>query len=545
MREAVIRIDAFPAGGGCWRIDWFGDVCYPNRAVRSRQPSIRVMLSPVADHYIVGTPETLSPAWQSDPERQIEVEVSVGTLVLLRIGDIWQHKEPVCRPDYNREVFNSVQIYSSTARLLKVGHSLDSGAFLLPLAEHPWHRQHTHSQAMVVTLADGVRLVVPCAELIRFYYGSSASLLSKLFMPPLERSSLYTAAEFDETTKRLFLKLAPGIRGSSAADIGRMCLHEKAWTEAIRVGSSILDATNPQRLRYPKCMFPFFGRTDFTVTGKWLNQTRGEPRTFIVYSIRSCSHQFPFVSLRYETQDLDSRAGDGSGDTNKRNRTAARDAGNQSLVEQDASNSLAPKVKRVFDDIRFTDLQRKKIWCAEETPDDPAAALVEYGGDAPEIAAAALGVGGSENRVRPIDIEIIPLVKKLSNKPPPLFLLPFLEELEKLHRFEIALLTNDRRDGWTYAYFLYSEATEITSPARVAIFSIQNARLGTAVLSTDSARPGELAIKQLNSNELRNPAEVLALVAELVDCKTHPVASLSTTVAQFFNSSFRVESPSD
>ena len=92
------------------------------------------MLSTLADFYIVGIPETLNPAWEPQPERQIEVEVSVGTLVLLRVGDIWQFKEPACRPDYDREVFNSVQIYPATTRLLKVGHSLESGAFLLPLA---------------------------------------------------------------------------------------------------------------------------------------------------------------------------------------------------------------------------------------------------------------------------------------------------------------------------------------------------------------------------------------------------------------------------
>ncbi len=327
--------------------------------------------------------------------------------MLLRIGDVYLDGELVYRPDYHLEAFSSVQINPASTRLIKVGHSFESGAFLLPLGEHPWHRLHTHSYAVMVTLEDGVKLVVPCVELIRHYFGSSASVLAKLFMPPLERSALYSKAEFDETTKRLFLELGAGISGSSASDIGRMCLDKTAWSAALRVGTSVLKAPAIEGPAYPQCTFPFWGRTDLQVSGKWLNQTRGEPRTFIVYRIQSCSHRFPFVSLKYETHEQANARRDGKDSRDSSKQVYARDARRQSLVEQNASNSLAPKVKRYFEDVRFTDLKRKKVWRAaddeaESQEDDESNNGVV--GSAPTVTQAAFGTGGASNRVRPIDV---------------------------------------------------------------------------------------------------------------------------------------------
>lgn len=42
-----IRIAAFPTGPIPWRIDWFGDIAYPDRYERRRQPSVSIYLSQV------------------------------------------------------------------------------------------------------------------------------------------------------------------------------------------------------------------------------------------------------------------------------------------------------------------------------------------------------------------------------------------------------------------------------------------------------------------------------------------------------------------
>jgi hypothetical protein len=41
-------------------------------------------------------------------------------------------------------------------------------------------------------------MVVPCMELIRFYFGSSNPLLSRLFLPGLNRKKLFTKVQWGQ-----------------------------------------------------------------------------------------------------------------------------------------------------------------------------------------------------------------------------------------------------------------------------------------------------------------------------------------------------------
>lgn len=103
---------------------------------------------------------------------------------LLRIGDIWRDGRLEARPHYQLESFADLRIDDTTVHLIKAGLNLDDKGFLLPLSEHPSHMQCTHSYCVMVELPDNRRLIIPCVELIRFYFGSSSSLVTKLFLPP-------------------------------------------------------------------------------------------------------------------------------------------------------------------------------------------------------------------------------------------------------------------------------------------------------------------------------------------------------------------------
>lgn len=105
------------------------------------------------------------------------------------------------------------------------------------------------------------RLIIPCAELIRFYFGSSSNLVTKLFLPPLSRDVLYSKPHFDKATGRLTLQLATNISGVSAADIGRLHMDPVAWRAALHVGASLLKSSVTGQGAYPQAYFPFNGRT--------------------------------------------------------------------------------------------------------------------------------------------------------------------------------------------------------------------------------------------------------------------------------------------
>ena len=182
--------------------------------LRRTQPSIFVHLSKVLSPDFCRDPAALlSPLSTTPAKFQRGCWVSVGTPVLLRIGDIWQEQALALEPDYQLESFERVVISKETTNLIKAGVKPDDSGFLLPLSEHPWHMRATHAYCLMVDLPDNRRLVIPCVELIRFYFGSSSGLISKLFMPPLQRESLYKESDWDHSTRHLKILLADKVSG--------------------------------------------------------------------------------------------------------------------------------------------------------------------------------------------------------------------------------------------------------------------------------------------------------------------------------------------
>lgn len=152
---------------------------------------------------------------------------------------------------------------------MKAGLAIDEH-FLLPLGQHPWHRNHTQSYCVAVTLADGRRLLVPCVELIRFYFGSSSNLLQRLFTGPLRPEMLWTSKRADTENRHLHLVLANRLSGTSAADIGRIAESGLAWRAAAGIHASCQKATAQRHPAYPYTGFPFEGTTDLVASGIWL-----------------------------------------------------------------------------------------------------------------------------------------------------------------------------------------------------------------------------------------------------------------------------------
>ena len=64
---------------GTWRVDWFGDVAYPDMQARSSQPSVAVQFS---CHSGVSIHE----------HRQ--VWLPIGLLPMLKVGDLWEKGSP-------------------------------------------------------------------------------------------------------------------------------------------------------------------------------------------------------------------------------------------------------------------------------------------------------------------------------------------------------------------------------------------------------------------------------------------------------------------
>jgi hypothetical protein len=162
------------------------------------QPSVLLHFSPLRDDPYDST-DLLSAA-ATNAHYQRKCWVSVGSLGLFRVGDIWRNGRIESRPDYQLETFPELVVDSSTTTIVKAGLSPQENGFLLPLEEHPWHRQNTQSYCLAVNLPDNRKMIIPCYELIRFYFGSSSSLLIQFFQPPLKHDRLYTDHKFVNST---------------------------------------------------------------------------------------------------------------------------------------------------------------------------------------------------------------------------------------------------------------------------------------------------------------------------------------------------------
>ena len=432
------------------------------------QPSVLVYLSKVTDLSFKDDPSVLlSPQSTALVKDQTRRWVSVGTLVILKVGDIWHNQSLYLSPDYESETFSRIKISGEFVDLVKAGLSPDETDFLIPLVEHPWHMQATQSYCRMLTLKDERRVIVPCIELIRFYFGSSSSLLTKLFVPPMQKNALFQDNTFQPKSGHLSIELGEGISGSSAAAIGRMCLAESAWQAAVSVGTSMLDAAKEKRPIYPKGNFPFEGTTELRASGKWLSFGETKRATFLVYKLTSCSHRFPFKSIKYQISGekkkpfFDQPRLGHAGQSDYRG--SAPDSSNQSIKEADGSKQLESKTRNFSDTVTFPDLVGKPIWKSKKlTLKQWMSQKLYAGGQA--LDSAALGVPDGYQRVRPIELARHVKRKSQTDKLPPEFIREILKGLKLIEGLEITLLTESDDDGWSIPVPLIENEDAVVEP---------------------------------------------------------------------------------
>lgn len=396
-----------------WRIDWFGEVAYPGSVKQYRQPCIKVAISPLMD-----SPESLafSNAFRTNIQHQCNVWMPIGSLSMLRIGDVWQDGRLLTSPLYSQTYFQ-LSITPETTTLIKAGLAVD-GDYLLPFAEHPWHRLHTQTYCLAVKATEDTTLIIPGAELVRFYFGSSSNLLQRLVTSPLTEHSLWRGMHFDSDKRHLHLKLANGLSPLSAADIGRIAMDPHAWKAAASIYANCLKATSQGDASYLYTGFPFQGETDVVAVGMWL-PFGDQPRSnFLVFNLRNCSHPFPFDSLTYEVGDRLIRKRDGgpeaSSSAERLRRSRSKNA--ESVLEPGDPGARRSSRRFTFDHtIRFTDLKRKSIWREQIAIAESVDVMLRHADGSlgqlvfgePEGSGAAGAVDGCQGKPRAEAVEII------------------------------------------------------------------------------------------------------------------------------------------
>ncbi|MBA5640362.1 hypothetical protein H3H37_25210 [Duganella sp. LX20W] len=399
------QVRELSADDNCWRVDWFGAVSYAERFRRQSQPLIEVQFSLVADEEC----DELSLFDFQARETPItkHIRFPVGLLPLFKVGDFWRSGRRVRSPDYDIAHFDNVIVGSGSTSLIKAGlpHN-EAGDFYLPLGAHPYHIKHTQSYCVHVETEAG-HLIIPSVELLRFYFGSSSTLVARLFDAPLKLETLWIGVEEADSRGMPKIHLAPGLSGRSASDIGRIAFSKEARSAAEIVGNSCLVATANGERAYVKAVFPFFGSADLKASGKWLPLGDDSRGVFLVFKLLSCSHPFPFASLRY-TSELTNRAnGKGKTKENRATRASSQRYWKPSISEKaivDAEPGRGRPTSRLglfTEGIKFTDLVRKPVSKIE--PDQAPTVLVAKDGIS-IFTGSAVGENGPDASIKPMDL---------------------------------------------------------------------------------------------------------------------------------------------
>ena len=339
-----------------WRIDWFGELAYPGAVRRYTQPSIRVAISPLK----VAAAEVP----EADFSQQQNVWMPVGSLGMLRIGDVWQDGALVSEPTHCVHTFENLEIAHGSVIPIKAGLALDEN-YLLPFSEYAGHKLHTHSYCLMVMAPGNVRLIIPGIEMIRFYFGSCSILVHRLFTEKLRDERLWRERHFNTETRHLHLKLADGIPMYAVSDIARIATNSHARQAAASSYGHCVKATALGEPAYTYMGFPFQGKTSLKVAGMWLSHAGQPNQTFLAFHLLSCSHPFNFDSVTYDPCESaawkrksdanDGMAGDQNANARRKQKT------DSTLDDADPGKQKAPRRVGFQGSLRFPDLRYKSV----------------------------------------------------------------------------------------------------------------------------------------------------------------------------------------
>lgn len=346
-----LTLECFKAlGDRPHRVEWVADVVKTRRTDATTR-CVRVMCAPWSKGDEGKTLRTRAAT-------PVALRVPVAFLRYIRVGDIWQNGLLVGCTDSADVMFSELVVDESTTSIVVAGakqlHSDGVRRHELPFDVFDAHRDHTDSYLVRIQAAHSQVLLIPVMEVVRFYFGRSGALLSKMFSGATADRELFRQADRDPKTGDVNIFMSEGLTGSAACAVTRIAFDEGAQ-RSIRslVSSGIKAAVNAERY-YPRLSLPFTGKTTLGACGQWL--TSGPMSVFLVHSLTQCSYPFPFRNVFYHRWMI--AAGQDGKERQESSRLVAeqerRTAGQQAVATLMASD-LPPRVEA------FPDLVGKKI----------------------------------------------------------------------------------------------------------------------------------------------------------------------------------------
>ncbi len=293
-----IPIKEMPGDGRVWRVDWFGGVSYDVNV--PTEPKIGIFISPVTDGVIKNYASQQSVCG----DEQKIIHVGVGQLPLLSIGSLWKNKLPLSQVAGERHTFKNIHISKEKVQQIKASHKFGENN----LINRYYYRLGAGLNANCLAIeyeGDPFGIIVPTAELIRFYYATSSDLSKAIFKGDFKHAldSIVNLQEtaFNKEEREFVIKRRKHFDDVDSLIIARILSSPLAKNSVDRIHDSLIKAfATGESFGWPESYFPFKGTTNWKALIKRLpyrDENGQEKWTKLVLSIQGCSAPFPYESI--------------------------------------------------------------------------------------------------------------------------------------------------------------------------------------------------------------------------------------------------------
>jgi hypothetical protein len=330
MGEAVYAINDFPDDDRLWRIEWIGGVVY-NASVPS-DPQIDVCLARLPE----GETNPLS-ARACSAQKKRTVKIGVGLLPYISIASVWRQRRPLT----TKLAANRYRLCIDTSScqmvpLADLANAIPRSSYLFGVS---WPDVRGTLLVTVEQDGDPYAVMIPTAEIIRFYYAPSTRLAQALFWGEYAAAfNIERSGVLENGAVRIHLRR--WLEDQDAWTLARYLCSPAMQRETRRLFRglqiSYLNATNFKADSHPalRCGFPFEGAT--TIQGVALRlpgKAQGAAPRWLMLQIERCSAPFPFDRVIVE-RDNNSAPGENADDENLLPAWAKSEDGPAGVVER-------------------------------------------------------------------------------------------------------------------------------------------------------------------------------------------------------------------
>ncbi len=307
------------------------------------EPKIQLIISPLLD----GATDYAASSAVNHEERRT-ISIGVGQLPLVTIGSLWLNRRCLIETAGKDKIFHNLTISPDTVRLVKSDAKVDGH----PLILKRFHQIGAGLAANCLAIKwrdDPYGIIVPVAEIIRFYYATSTDLAKVIFAGDFRHDlgSIVNPAEcgFNEQEKRCLLKLRKEFADADAWIIGRILNNQEAFAGATLVHDSMIkEAVQNKPRLYPKAAFPFIGSTNLRVRVKPIRTPDDSGWRYIVFALEHCTGPFPFnaITCDRDNSNLRPEKGEDLPDDQKKPAFPAKPASGKNITDGELQSDNEP-----------------------------------------------------------------------------------------------------------------------------------------------------------------------------------------------------------